>query len=150
MLESVDVAKGIKDGGAVVVNSSRSPEEVRNEIRDFDGKVYTIDAKGDIVQDTNGWIYWDGTFSPYSDWVTHTYTYDSKGNLTVNKYMSPSSYFGIYTNVTKYEYYGNGELLAYDGNWRYGYNKADGSRVWEYGGGYRCDVFMEMVYTPDA
>lgn len=45
LLESVDVAKGIKDGGAVVVNSSRSPEEVRNGIRDFDGKVYTIDAK---------------------------------------------------------------------------------------------------------
>ena len=45
LLESVDVAKGIKDGGAVVVNSSRSPEEVRNEIRDFDGKVYTIDAQ---------------------------------------------------------------------------------------------------------
>ena len=45
LLESVDVAKGIKDGGAVVVNSSRTPEEVRNEIRDFDGKVYTIDAK---------------------------------------------------------------------------------------------------------
>lgn len=45
LLESVDVAKGIKDGGAVVVNSSRSPQEVRNEIRDFDGKVYTIDAK---------------------------------------------------------------------------------------------------------
>lgn len=45
LLESVDVAKGIKDDGAVVVNSSRSPEEVRNEIRDFDGKVYTIDAK---------------------------------------------------------------------------------------------------------
>lgn len=45
LLESVDVAKGIKDGGAVVVNSSRSSEEVRNEIRDFDGKVYTIDAK---------------------------------------------------------------------------------------------------------
>lgn len=45
LLESVDVAKGIKDGGAVVVNSSRSPEEVRNEIRDFDGKIYTIDAK---------------------------------------------------------------------------------------------------------
>ena len=45
LLESVDVAKGINDGGAVVVNSSRTPEEVRNEIRDFDGKVYTIDAK---------------------------------------------------------------------------------------------------------
>ena len=45
LLESVDVAKGIKDGGAVVVNSSRTPEEVKNEIRDFDGKVYTIDAK---------------------------------------------------------------------------------------------------------
>lgn len=45
LLESVDVAKGIKQGGAVVINSSRSPEEVKKEIRDFDGRVYTIDAK---------------------------------------------------------------------------------------------------------
>lgn len=45
LLESVDVAKGIKPGGAIIVNSARTPEEVRNEIRDFDGKVYTIDAK---------------------------------------------------------------------------------------------------------
>lgn len=45
LLESVDVAKGIKSGGAIIVNSARTPEEVRNEIRDFDGKVYTIDAK---------------------------------------------------------------------------------------------------------
>ena len=45
LLESVDVAKGIKSGGAIIVNSTRTPEEVRNEIRDFDGRVYTIDAK---------------------------------------------------------------------------------------------------------
>ena len=44
-LESVDVAKGIKPGGAIIVNSTRTPAEVRNEIRDFDGRVYTIDAK---------------------------------------------------------------------------------------------------------
>lgn len=45
LLESVDIAKGIKPGGAIIVNSTRTPEEVRNEIRDFDGRVYTIDAK---------------------------------------------------------------------------------------------------------
>lgn len=45
LLESVDVAKGIKPGGAIIVNSTRTPAEVRNEIRDFDGRVYTIDAK---------------------------------------------------------------------------------------------------------
>ena len=45
LLKSVDVAKGIKPGGAIIVNSTRTPEEVRNEIRDFDGRVYTIDAK---------------------------------------------------------------------------------------------------------
>ena len=45
LLESVDVAKGIKPGGAIIVNSTRTPEEVRDEIRDFDGRVYTIDAK---------------------------------------------------------------------------------------------------------
>nr|MDD5837882.1 2-oxoacid:acceptor oxidoreductase family protein [Eubacteriales bacterium] len=45
LLESVDVAKGIKPGGAIIVNSTRTPAEVRNEIRDFDGRIYTIDAK---------------------------------------------------------------------------------------------------------
>ena len=45
LLESVDVAKGIKPGGAIIVNSTRTPAEVRNEIRDFDGRVYTIDAR---------------------------------------------------------------------------------------------------------
>lgn len=45
LLESVDVAKGIKPGGAIIVNSTRTPADVRNEIRDFDGRVYTIDAK---------------------------------------------------------------------------------------------------------
>ena len=45
LLESVDVAKGIKPGGAIIVNSTRTPAEVRNEIRDFDSRVYTIDAK---------------------------------------------------------------------------------------------------------
>ena len=45
LLESVDVAKGIKPGGAIIVNSTRTPAELRNEIRDFDGRVYTIDAK---------------------------------------------------------------------------------------------------------
>ncbi len=45
LLESVDVAKGIKPVGGIIVNSTSTPAEVRNEIRDFDGRVYTIDAK---------------------------------------------------------------------------------------------------------
>lgn len=45
LLESVDVTNGIKAGGAVVVNSARTPEEVRKELNGYDGDVYTIDAR---------------------------------------------------------------------------------------------------------
>lgn len=45
LLESVDVTNGIKTGGAVVVNSARTPEEVRKDLNGYDGDVYTIDAR---------------------------------------------------------------------------------------------------------
>ncbi|MCR5102302.1 MAG: 2-oxoacid:acceptor oxidoreductase family protein [Butyrivibrio sp.] len=45
LLESVDVAAGLKDGGALIVNSSKSPDEVRKEVKNYDGRVCTIDAR---------------------------------------------------------------------------------------------------------
>lgn len=45
LLDVVNVTEGIKENGAVVINTSKSPEEIKEKLTDFDGKVYTIDAK---------------------------------------------------------------------------------------------------------
>lgn len=45
LIGSVDVTKGLKKDGAIIVNTSKSPEEVKKMLGNFDGKVYTIDAR---------------------------------------------------------------------------------------------------------
>jgi len=45
LLESVDVAAGVKEGGAVIVNTSKSPDEIRPHLHGFNGRVCTIDAR---------------------------------------------------------------------------------------------------------
>lgn len=45
LLDSVDVTAGLKDGGAVIVNTPGSPVEIRNKLRGWTGKVCTIDAR---------------------------------------------------------------------------------------------------------
>lgn len=45
LLETVDVAKGLKAEGAIVVNSEKSPEEIKKQLKGYNGKVYTIDAR---------------------------------------------------------------------------------------------------------
>ena len=42
---SVDVTAGLKEGGAVIVNSQRASEEVRAEFPGYTGRLYIIDAK---------------------------------------------------------------------------------------------------------
>ena len=44
LLASVDVTAGLKETGAIVVNSSKAPAELRPELKGYKGKVYTIDA----------------------------------------------------------------------------------------------------------
>ena len=44
LLESVDVTAGLKEDGAVVVNSAKSPAELKQFLKDYNGKVYTVDA----------------------------------------------------------------------------------------------------------
>lgn len=44
LLSVVDVAAGLKEDGAIIVNSPKKPDELRSQIKGFDGKVYTIDA----------------------------------------------------------------------------------------------------------
>ncbi|MBP8640351.1 MAG: 2-oxoacid:acceptor oxidoreductase family protein [Oscillospiraceae bacterium] len=45
LLESVDVCAGLKEGGAVIINSSSSPQNVRSKLRGWEGQVCTIDAR---------------------------------------------------------------------------------------------------------
>lgn len=45
LLEGVDVTAGLKKGGAVIINTPLSPEEVRSKLRGWEGKVFTLDAR---------------------------------------------------------------------------------------------------------
>jgi pyruvate ferredoxin oxidoreductase gamma subunit len=45
LLDSVDVAGGLKEGGAIIINTPESPQEVRPRLRGWAGKVCTIDAR---------------------------------------------------------------------------------------------------------
>ena len=45
LLDSVDVTAGLKEGGAVIVNTQASPEELRNRLRSWSGRICTIDAR---------------------------------------------------------------------------------------------------------
>lgn len=45
LLESVDVTAGLKSTGAIVINTTRSPEYLRKVLNGYDGDIYTIDAR---------------------------------------------------------------------------------------------------------
>ncbi|MCM1285297.1 MAG: 2-oxoacid:acceptor oxidoreductase family protein [Acetobacter sp.] len=45
LLDVVNVTEGIKENGAIVINTSKTPEEIKEKLADFSGKIYTIDAK---------------------------------------------------------------------------------------------------------
>lgn len=53
LLSSVDVTKGLKENGAVIVNSCRKPAEILHKLNGYKGKVYTIDA-GKISEEELG------------------------------------------------------------------------------------------------
>ena len=45
LLGTVDVAKGIKEGGALIINSKKEPEEIRKLLPEYEGKICVIDAE---------------------------------------------------------------------------------------------------------
>ena len=45
LLDSVDVTGGLKEGGAIIINTTVSPQEIRPRLRGWTGKVCTIDAR---------------------------------------------------------------------------------------------------------
>lgn len=45
LLETVDVTSGLKEEGAILINTERPKEEIVPYLKGYKGKVYTIDAK---------------------------------------------------------------------------------------------------------
>ena len=45
LLSSVHVTAGLKKEGAIIVNTAKSPEEIRPLLRGYEGRVYTVDAR---------------------------------------------------------------------------------------------------------
>ena len=45
LLETVDVTAGLKETGAIVINTTKTPEYLKSKLKDFKGEIYTIDAR---------------------------------------------------------------------------------------------------------
>ena len=45
LIRSVPVTAGLKETGAIIINTTRTPDEVREELGGYKGKVCTIDAR---------------------------------------------------------------------------------------------------------
>lgn len=53
LIGPIDVASGLKEGGAIIINSDKSPEELRKHLKGFKGKICTINARK-ISEETIG------------------------------------------------------------------------------------------------
>ncbi len=45
LLESVDVTNGLSPEGAVIINSAKNPDELREHLNGYNGRICTIDAR---------------------------------------------------------------------------------------------------------
>ena len=45
LLESVDVTAGLKEEGAIIVNTAKTPDEIIPHLKGYKGKAFTVDAR---------------------------------------------------------------------------------------------------------
>lgn len=45
LLETVPVTDGLKETGAIVINTTKSPEIIKKTLKEYKGSIYTIDAR---------------------------------------------------------------------------------------------------------
>ena len=45
LLESVNVTAGLKETGAIIINTTKDEEYLKNVLKGYNGKIYTIDAR---------------------------------------------------------------------------------------------------------
>ncbi len=50
LLHSVDVTAGLKDDGAIIINTPKKKEEITGLLRGYKGRVYTVDARAISVE----------------------------------------------------------------------------------------------------
>ncbi|HOR85003.1 MAG TPA: 2-oxoacid:acceptor oxidoreductase family protein [Bacillota bacterium] len=53
LISTVDVTSGLKESGAIVINTEKTPDEVKKHLKGYKGKVCTINA-GKISEETIG------------------------------------------------------------------------------------------------
>ena len=53
LIEIVDVTKGLREDGAILINTARPKEEIIPHLKGYKGKVYTVDARK-IAMETLG------------------------------------------------------------------------------------------------
>jgi pyruvate ferredoxin oxidoreductase gamma subunit len=53
LLKTVNCTAGLKKEGGIVINTKKSPEEIRKELNGYEGRVFTIDART-ISEETLG------------------------------------------------------------------------------------------------
>jgi len=51
LLDAVAVTSGLKKEGAIIVNTKKSPSEIKPKLEGYEGKVYTIDASAIAEQE---------------------------------------------------------------------------------------------------
>lgn len=50
LLESVDVTAGLKEEGAIIINTPKSVEEIKPKLKGYSGRVFTLDARAISVE----------------------------------------------------------------------------------------------------
>ena len=45
LLESVDVTAGLKETGGIIINTTKSGDEIKSLLKDYKGNIYTLDAR---------------------------------------------------------------------------------------------------------
>ena len=45
LIGSVDVTAGLQENGAIIVNTQKSPEQIREKLNGYQGKICTVDAR---------------------------------------------------------------------------------------------------------
>ncbi len=45
LLEAVDVTSGLKQNGAIVINTTKDADYIKSKLNNYDGSIYTIDAR---------------------------------------------------------------------------------------------------------
>ena len=45
LLDSVDVTAGLKKEGAIIVNTAKKASDIKDKLRGYEGRVYTVDAR---------------------------------------------------------------------------------------------------------